>query len=68
MAYSDASSADEPYEEMHDRMATSCLSPDEPYCNPFHCCIVVEAEERHCMRGEEIHDAETHDEECHDGT
>jgi hypothetical protein len=40
----DASSADEPCEEMHDKMAKSCLNPVEPYCNPFRCCTVVEVE------------------------
>lgn len=43
-AYPDASLADEPYEEMHDKMAESCLNPVEPYYTPFRCCIVVEAE------------------------
>ena len=43
-AYPDASLDDDPYEEMHDKMAESCLTPVEPCCSPFRCCTVVEAE------------------------
>ena len=68
MAYSDASSADEPYEEMHDKMATSCLNLVEPCCIPFRCCTVVVAEGRHYIEDVETRDEETHDEECRDGT
>jgi hypothetical protein len=67
-AYPDASSADEPYEGMHDKMAKSCLNPVEPYCIPYRCCTVVEAEGRHYMRDGESRGAETHGEESHDAT
>lgn len=67
-AYLDASSADEACEEMHDKMAQSCLTPVSPYYNPSHCHTAVEAECGHYKRDEESRDGETHGEEIHDGT
>ena len=68
MACSEASLADEPCAEMHDKMAESCLNPDEPCCSPFRSQIVVVVGDRRCKRDGENRDAEIHGEETHDVT
>ena len=67
-AYLGASLADEACEEMHGKMATSCLILGEPFHNPHYFRTVVEAECRRCTRDEETHDEASHGEGNRDGT
>jgi hypothetical protein len=47
---------------MHGKMAGSCWSLVEPYCNPYHYRIVVVVGYRRCMRDGGSRDEEIRDE------